>query len=172
MRVEQSYKQVKQTLGWTEYQVRADRAIRRHWQLVVCAFSFCWWAEAALAGPVWGLSAAAAHPTHEVSGQEEPVVVPLAAPGKKKPRRPRSLRRAPKLAPRFAPCPGVAGARDHAVALLARVVGQGPTARLATTPGLAVGGTRDRSLYPVTTNYCYTSHGQRLSFFERLKVEC
>ena len=83
MRVEQSYKQVKQTLGWTEYQVRADRAIRRHWQLVVCAFSFCWWAEAALAGPVWGLSAAAAHPTHEVSGQEEPVVVPLAAPGKK-----------------------------------------------------------------------------------------
>src|SRR5262249_16432299 len=101
--VEQSYKQVKQTLGWTEYQVRADRAIGGHWQLVVCAFSFCWWAEASLAGPGWGLSATAAHPTHEVSGQEEPVVVPLAAVGKKKPRRPRSLRRAPKLAPRFAP---------------------------------------------------------------------
>jgi DDE superfamily endonuclease len=151
--VEQSYKQVKQTLGWTEYQVRADRAIRRHWQLVVCAFSFCWWAEASLAGPVWGLSAAAAHPAHEESGQEEPVVVPLAAPGKKKPRRPRSLRGAPKLVHRFAPCPGVAGARDHAVALLARVVGQGPTPRLTTAPGLAVGGTRDRSLYPVTTNY-------------------
>jgi len=42
--VEQSYKQVKGTLGWAEYQVRDDVAIRRHWQLVCCAFSFCWWA--------------------------------------------------------------------------------------------------------------------------------
>ena len=44
--VEQSYKQVKQALGWAQYQVRSDRAIRRHWQLVCCAFSFCWWAAA------------------------------------------------------------------------------------------------------------------------------
>lgn len=42
--VEQSYKQVKQSLGWAQYQVRSDRAIRRHWQLICCAFSFCWWA--------------------------------------------------------------------------------------------------------------------------------
>ena len=42
--VEQSYKQVKQELGWADWQVRTDRAIRRHWQLVCCAFSFCWWA--------------------------------------------------------------------------------------------------------------------------------
>jgi DDE superfamily endonuclease len=42
--VEQSYKQVKHELGWADFQVRADRAIRRHWQLVCCAFSFCWWA--------------------------------------------------------------------------------------------------------------------------------
>lgn len=42
--VEQSYKQVKQHLGWAEYQVRSDLAMRRHWQLVCCAFSFCWWA--------------------------------------------------------------------------------------------------------------------------------
>jgi hypothetical protein len=42
--VEQSYKQVKQALGWAQYQVRSDRAMRRHWQLVCCAFSFCWWA--------------------------------------------------------------------------------------------------------------------------------
>lgn len=41
--VEQSYKQVKGALGWTEYQVRSARAIRRHWYLVWCAFSFCWW---------------------------------------------------------------------------------------------------------------------------------
>src|SRR5215210_2226566 len=44
MWVEQSYKQVKHVLGWSAYQVRSDVAIRRHWQLVCCAFSFCWWA--------------------------------------------------------------------------------------------------------------------------------
>jgi SRSO17 transposase len=42
--IEQTYKQVKQHLGWAQYQVRSDLAIRRHWQLVCCAFSFCWWA--------------------------------------------------------------------------------------------------------------------------------
>jgi hypothetical protein len=40
--VEQGYKQVKHELGWADFQVRGDRAIRRHWQLVCCAFSFCW----------------------------------------------------------------------------------------------------------------------------------
>jgi SRSO17 transposase len=40
--VEQSYKQVKGELGWADFQVRSDRAICRHWQLVCCAFSFCW----------------------------------------------------------------------------------------------------------------------------------
>ena len=43
MWVEQSYKQVKHALGWSQYQVRSDTAIRRHWQLVWCAFSFCWY---------------------------------------------------------------------------------------------------------------------------------
>jgi hypothetical protein len=40
--VEQGYKQVKGELGWADFQVRTDRAIRRHWTLVCCAFSFCW----------------------------------------------------------------------------------------------------------------------------------
>jgi SRSO17 transposase len=43
MWVEQSYKQVKHVLGFSDYQVRSDLAIRRHWQLVCVAFSFCWW---------------------------------------------------------------------------------------------------------------------------------
>lgn len=56
MWIEQSYKQVKYALGWSQYQVRSDRAMRRHWQLVCCAFSFCWYhqdhapASEALAG--------------------------------------------------------------------------------------------------------------------------
>lgn len=40
--VEQSYKQVKNELGWADFQARSDIAIRRHWTLVNCAFTFCW----------------------------------------------------------------------------------------------------------------------------------
>jgi len=43
MWVEHSYKQVKHVLGWGDYQVRSDIAMRRRWQLVICAFSFRWW---------------------------------------------------------------------------------------------------------------------------------
>jgi SRSO17 transposase len=43
MWVEQSDIHVKHELGWSQYQVRSDQAIRRHWQLVCCAFSFCWY---------------------------------------------------------------------------------------------------------------------------------
>ncbi|MBD3008209.1 MULTISPECIES: hypothetical protein [unclassified Streptomyces] len=38
--IEQSYKQVKDELGRADFQVRSDRAIRRHQILVNCAFSF------------------------------------------------------------------------------------------------------------------------------------
>ena len=40
--IEQSYKQVKDQLGWADFQVRSDIAIRRHQALVNSAFSFCW----------------------------------------------------------------------------------------------------------------------------------
>jgi hypothetical protein len=40
--VEQGYKHAKGELGWADFQVRADVAIRRHWALVCCAFAFCW----------------------------------------------------------------------------------------------------------------------------------
>jgi hypothetical protein len=52
--VEQGYKQVKDELGWADFQVRADRAIRRHWTLVCCAFSFCWHAGQAQAAQAAG----------------------------------------------------------------------------------------------------------------------
>jgi hypothetical protein len=60
--VEQGYKQVKGELGWADFQVRSDRAIRRHWALVCCSFSFCW--QAVLAE----------HPT-----QPAPADLPVAA---------------------------------------------------------------------------------------------
>ena len=40
--IEQSYKQVKDQLGWADFQVRSAVAIARHQTLVNCAFSFCW----------------------------------------------------------------------------------------------------------------------------------
>ena len=40
--IEQGYKQVKDELGWADFQVRSDIAIRRHQALVNCAFCFCW----------------------------------------------------------------------------------------------------------------------------------
>jgi hypothetical protein len=39
--IEQGYKQVKDELGWEDFQVRSDIAIR-HEALLSCAFSFCW----------------------------------------------------------------------------------------------------------------------------------
>ena len=100
-RIEQGYKQVKGELGWADFQVRSDRAIRRHWTLVCCAFSFCWHAgqtQAAApgAGPV-PPAATAAPPTqaaargaqqrldpgrrHRTGGQHRGVVAPGTAAG-------------------------------------------------------------------------------------------
>lgn len=38
--IEQAYREVKQHLGWAEYQVRSSVAIQRHWALVCAAFCF------------------------------------------------------------------------------------------------------------------------------------
>ena len=48
MYLEQSDKQVNHVLVWSDYQVKSDLAIRRHWQLVSCACKFCWWANGRL----------------------------------------------------------------------------------------------------------------------------
>jgi hypothetical protein len=139
MWVEQSYKQVKHALGWSQYQVRGDRAIRRHWQLVCCAFSFCWWhhsqaaAGAALRAPVQ-VGQPAAQPAAR-AGVEE----------KKKPRR-STTAAADLLARGAAPSTGVAGTVDHALALLAGVVHAAPTAGTAGTAGLGVARTGHLSL--------------------------
>jgi DDE superfamily endonuclease len=69
--VEQGYKQVKDELGWADFQVRSDTAIRRHWTLVCCAFSFCWRTWFAEGSPPLG---SAAHlggaSTSRAKGQE------------------------------------------------------------------------------------------------------
>jgi hypothetical protein len=79
VRIEQSERQVKQTLGGAEYHVRADRAIRRHWHLVSCALTLCWWAEAQGASAVWELQETTAHPVQEEHREEDHAGV--ASPG-------------------------------------------------------------------------------------------
>jgi hypothetical protein len=61
--VEQGYKQVKDELGWADFQVRSDRAIRRHWTLVCLAFSFCWHAGQAQTATAGGPAPPAAEQT-------------------------------------------------------------------------------------------------------------
>lgn len=123
--VEQSYKQVKHSLGWAHYQVRSDLSIRRHWQLVCCAFSFCWWACDQEEG--WELAQvgqpALEEPAHSAETQRE------------KKRRARSRAQpSDDLARGAAAGAGVAGAMDHAAALLASVVRQAPAAPVAGAP--------------------------------------
>jgi SRSO17 transposase len=133
MWVEQSYKHVKHELGWSQYQVRSDQAIRRHWQLVCCAFSFCW----------YHASHGAASITHQPGEASEPLGVPQAdgpAPsagaGKKKQRR-SSHSSTDLLAEGTAGGTRMVGAVDHAAALLAGVVATAPTSCVATPVHLA-----------------------------------
>ncbi|MEU1446509.1 MULTISPECIES: IS701 family transposase [Streptomyces] len=115
--VEQSYKQVKDELGWADFQVRSDAAIRRHQTLVNCAFSFCWNTWFAPPPPV----------------QAGPPAGPDALPGPLErgridvPAAPAGL-----LAPGTAGRPWLADALVHAATLLAGMVDEAPA---RSTPG-------------------------------------
>ncbi|MEU8975687.1 hypothetical protein AB0D11_41920 [Streptomyces monashensis] len=81
--IEQSYEQIKDELGWADFQVRSDRAIRRHQTLVNCAFSFCWDQWFAPPGP---LDATAPDPCPDEGPERRPSLTPpaptaLLAPG-------------------------------------------------------------------------------------------
>ncbi|MDQ5854406.1 MAG: transposase [Chloroflexota bacterium] len=138
MWVEQSYKQVKYALGWSQYQVRSDVAIRRHWQLVCCAFSFCWWHHSQTAGDDAVLDRVHGEQLAEPSARTE------VGEWKKKQHR-TTVPTAGVLAGGAQTGPGVAGAMDHAGALLARVV-RSPATRTASAAELGVAGTRDLPL--------------------------
>ncbi len=123
--VEQSYKQVKQHLGWAEYQVRKSVAMRRHWQLVCCAFSFCWWA----------LTHAEQEP--ELDRSQQPTLLEFAeekvsvkAEGEKK----RAPKANLKLAPGIEAGEGLARALPHAHSLLASLVDTAPAPATSTAP--------------------------------------
>jgi hypothetical protein len=131
--VEQSYKHVKRALGWSQYQVRSDTAIRRHWQLVCCAFAFCWYHVS--------------HPSSSTTGEPqkppEPEVLPdsdvpaqVAGTGEKN-QRGKKQAATGVLANGLAGGTGVAGAVDHAATLLERLVSTAPASCVATPAQLA-----------------------------------
>jgi SRSO17 transposase len=110
--IEQSYKQIKDELGWADFQVRSDTAIRRHQTLVNCAFSFCW--------DAWF-----ADPRHA----EDPVALPETADGPE--RGPLLVPPAPtaELAQGHPRDPRLATPLAHPSPLLARLVEHAPAAR-------------------------------------------
>ena len=116
MGVEQSYQQTKYALGGSQYLVRSDTAMRRHWQLVCCAFSFCWWHESHPA------TAVAGRPDEDLAPQ--PAADEAAGRGGNRPHAPAGV-----LAGGAARRARVAGAVAHAPALLARLVEAAPAAR-------------------------------------------
>jgi hypothetical protein len=111
--VEQGYKQVKGELGWADFQVRSDRAIRRHWTLVGCAFSFCW--QAVLAE----------HPAQP--GPPDPQAAATAAPGAPASGHRRRTRHPELVAGGVASGAGLADPLERAGALLAVVVASAAT---------------------------------------------
>ncbi len=123
MWVEQSYKQVKYALGWSEYQVRSARAMWRHWQLVCCAFSFCWYHQA---HPAPTAPPAGAIPEASLTGRAQTEAPQEQRSGGKKGGR--SVRATSHLlAKSTAGGESLVGALGLAPAILAGVVGSAPT---------------------------------------------
>ncbi|WP_443743054.1 hypothetical protein [Streptomyces rhizosphaericus] len=110
--IEQSYKQVKDELGWADFQVRSDRAIRRHQILVNCAFSFCWDQWFAPPGP---LDTTGPDPCPDKGPERGTGPVPPA---------PTAL-----LAQGLTSHPFLAHPRHHPHPMVASLDGQGPTLR-------------------------------------------
>lgn len=137
--IEQSYKQIKDELGWADFQVRSDTAIRRHQTLVTCAFSFCW--------DTW------------FAPDREPAVVPTAPPtvtavGPAE-RGPKQNPPAPtgQLAAGNPRRPGLARPLDHPPTLLASLEQRTPATRTSSPDQRRRRRPPTRSLLPGLTNH-------------------
>jgi SRSO17 transposase len=127
MWIEQSYKQVKHALGWSEYQVRSDRAIRRHWQLVCCAFSFCWYHHSHLpSDQAWLPDTTSC----QLVGKPEQAREEISGAGEKN-KRAHGRATTSLLAPSSQRGESLVGTMGHAAAVLAGVVWTAPTSPTA-----------------------------------------
>src|SRR5690242_2263400 len=132
---EQGYKQVKDELGWADFQVRSDIAIRRHQVLVTCAFSFCW---AAWFGDHPG-------PPHTGAPQPGPAGGERGAASRHS--------AGAVLAAGAARGPRLAFPLDRAAALVDRMVQGAPATAAASPAELGRGRLRPAPLHPDLTNY-------------------
>jgi hypothetical protein len=133
--IEQGYKQVKDELGWADFQVRSDIAIRRHQALVNCAFCFCW------------ASWFADHPPHDAAA-------PRPQPGRGERGLPRPLTATGTiLAASAARDPRLAFPLDRTAALVAGMVEGAPATTTASPDRLTRGRLRPAPLHPELTNY-------------------
>ena len=133
--IEQAYKQVKDELGWADFQVRSDLAIRRHQVLVNCAFSFCW-------------AAWFAHPAPQDATPPAP-----AGQRRREGARTRRAACAAVLAPGDPGRARLAGPVDHAAALVGRMVERAPAPAAASAHQLGRGRLRPAPLHPELTNH-------------------
>jgi hypothetical protein len=134
MWVEQSYKHVKHALGWSQYQVRSDQAIRRHWQLVCCAFSFCWYHASHTS--VFSTADQLPKPVEPEIPPETEVPPERGKTGKKN-QREHKHEAAGVLANGTASGTRMVGALDHAAARLSRLVVTAPPSCSAAPASLA-----------------------------------
>jgi SRSO17 transposase len=134
--IEQSYKQVKDELGWADFQVRSDIAIRRHQALVNAAFSFCW---AAWFGDYPAPHPAAAPRPGPGRGERGPARHPAA--------------RGTLLAAGVTRDTRLAFPLDRAAALVAGMVQGAPATAAASPDQLGRGRLRPAPLHPYLTNY-------------------
>jgi hypothetical protein len=113
--------------------VRSDQAIRRHWQLVCCAFSFCWYHQSHRSE-----SGAQAKTETSEPAEIEASNVPADAVGAgKKNQRAHPKATSDLLASGLAFSTRLVGALDHAAALLEWVVRTAPTSCTATPVSVA-----------------------------------
>src|SRR5215831_8510821 len=128
--IEHFYKPVKHELGWADYQVRAEQAIVRHWQLVLLAYTF-----SLLVGTL-PTATAPPPPAAPASAAAEPPTAPSTAQASAGGGKigPRTRSPAGGLGGDTAPGAELALPLGTAAALLATLVERRPTARAGRAP--------------------------------------
>ena len=125
--IEHYYKPAKHELGWADYQVRPERAIVRHWHLVMLAFTFSLLVGAV---PTSGSTTTTAPPSSAAS--ETAAAEKISAP--RIDHRRRRVRGAGRLERHAAMSPQLALPPGTAAGVLATLVEQRPTARTGRAP--------------------------------------
>ncbi len=132
---DQGYKQVKDELGWADFQVRSDIAIRRHQVLVNCAFSFCWAAWFADCPAPRQTTAPQPEPGRGEKGAARHRVAPVVR------------------APGAARGPRLAFPLDRTAALVAGMIQSAPATAAASPDDIPAGRPRPAPLPSELTNY-------------------